>query len=57
MMKRGDKIRLAIRRRDAATLRKMATEAQKPQERMFLSLLAEMVSRQPDLKTHKKNSA
>jgi superfamily II RNA helicase len=50
MMNRADKIRSAIRRRDAVTLRKLATEAQKPEERMLFSLLANMVSRQPDLK-------
>ena len=54
-MNRADKIRVAIRRRDAAMLRKMATEAPEPQ-RAFLTLLAEIVSRQPqDLKTPKKN--
>ncbi len=42
-MTRGKEICTAIQHRDPATLRRMAGEAQRPEDRIFLCLLAQFV--------------
>lgn len=46
-MTRGEEIRTAIQRRDTATLRRMADEARRQEDRTFLALLADFVDLRP----------
>ncbi len=50
-MTRGEEIRTAIQRRDTATLRRMADEARRQEDRAFLALLAEFVDQYPGPRT------
>jgi hypothetical protein len=54
-MTRGEEIRTAIQHRDTAALRKMADEAPRREDRMFLDLLAELVDLRPSLSAHGNN--
>jgi len=56
-MTRGEEIQTAIERRDATTMRRMAEGAQKEETRMFLSLLAGMISQQLKKTTQLKRTA
>jgi len=47
-MNQGEQICNAIQQRDSATLRRMADEARRQEDRMFLALLAQLVEREPE---------
>jgi len=47
----GEDIHTLIERQDSTALRQMAGEARKPEARMFLALLAEMVNQQQKKKS------
>lgn len=44
----GEQIRIAIQHREPATLRRMADEARREEDRTFLALLAELVELRPE---------
>ena len=49
-MNKGEQIRLAIQHRDSASLRSMADQAQREEERMFLVLLADLIAMRREAK-------
>ena len=53
----GGEIGTLIARQDGAALRQMAGEARKPEARMFLALLAEMVDQQQKKSIQLKRTA
>ena len=55
-MTRGEELCTAIQGRDTATLLRMAAEARREEDRIFLALLAQLVGRQPELDAHPNDS-